>query len=232
MGQLGRHPSGEKHGRDEMKQGKHLFYAVIIILQVSILGCSSSRQFVGVLRNLTPESKLSLCKYELIAGSNTAALFGLIGAVADEIKNSHDRPYYQDLCMELNRISEDTLKLGTSFKYCPSEELTVLCDGELMPIDMIAKANNLFACVSAKSTLGIAFGWNKEIVLRTWWEITGPSGWKLEIETEAVSKDTYGTFPDVGDPGLRPVWLDLAKESVKQFQEKFYEMMKEARSMN
>ena len=40
------------------------------------------------------------------------------------------------------------------------------------------------------------------------------------------------TFPDVGDPSLKPVWLDLAKESAKQFQAKFYEMIKEGRSMN
>jgi len=227
--QLGRHASGERHGRDDMKKNHHLFSVAIVIFQLSFFGCSSSRQFVGVLRNLTPESRLSLCKYELIAGSNTAALFGIIGAVADEIKNSRDRPYYQDLCMELNRICEDTLKLSKTFEYVPAETLTTLQDGKPMPIEMIAKNNNLYACVSAKSTLGIAFGWNKEIVLRTWWEITGPSGWKLEIETEAVSKETYGTFPDVGDPSLRPVWLGLAKESVKQFQEKFYEMMKEAR---
>lgn len=215
-----------------MKKKNYLFFVIIVIFPLLIVGCSSSKQFVGVLRNLTPESKISMCKYELIGGSNTSGLFGLLGTITDQIKNNSDRPYYEQLYMELIRIYVDTLKLSSAFQYCPAEKLITLQDGKPLSIDMIAKENNLFACVSAKSGLSVATGWNKKIVLTTWWEITGPSGWKLEIETEAVSKETHGVFPDVGDPSLKPVWIDLAKESSKQFQEKFYEMMKEAKSMN
>jgi len=215
--------------RNEMKNINYLFFVIIVMFLFSIIGCGSSKQFVGDLRNLTPESKISMCRYELIGGTDSRGFFGLLGTLTEQIKNNSDRPYYQQLCLEVYRIYVDTLKLSNAYRYSPAEELKTLQDGKPMSIEMVAKENNLFACVSAKSGLSVAQGWNKNLVLTTSWEITGPSGWKLKIETEAVSKETHGVFPDVGDPSLKPVWIDMAKVSVKQFQDKFYEMMNEAR---
>ena len=51
----------------------------------------------------------------------------------------------------------------------------------------------------------------------TQWEIREQSGWRLKIKTSAISREGQGKFPDPGSPAMKPVFLELAQESVHQF---------------
>jgi hypothetical protein len=218
-----------------VKKNNYFFFAMFIILLPLFIGCSSSKQTVDVLRNLEPNGQLSLCKYELSWGSNTlltGALFGGAAAVLEEAKNQGDRPYYEVLCNDLNKIFEDSLGTYNTFKYSLSTNLVIQKDGEQKSVEEIIKDNNLFACVTAKSVLAYTGILGKKLELFTTWEITGLPGWKLELETDAVSLTTYGFQPNRGNPEYKPVWLELAKESAQQFKQKFTEMLNESRKTN
>jgi hypothetical protein len=84
-------------------------------------------------------------------------------------------------------------------------------------MDAVARGNGLHACLKATSSLLVAVGWHKKVKVATTWEMTGRSGWKMTIETEAISQESQGMFPDTADPKLKPVFLELAHESVQMF---------------
>lgn len=86
-----------------------------------------------------------------------------------------------------------------------------------MPMQAVVNGNGLHACVAAKSSLLVLVGWNKKVSVSTVWELTGRSGWKMTIETEAISQESQGMFPDTADPKLRPVFVGLARESAAKF---------------
>lgn len=175
--------------------------------------------------------RMSLCDFKLLAGSNTAAVTGLVGAIHDANKNAKDAPYYAKLQLELTNISENVLKRNEFFQYIPCKKDTNSKSGKPIPMDILAKNNEIFACVGAKESLGVAVGWKKKVFMATVWEVLNVSGYKVKIKTYSISKDKYGTFPDVGDPNLEPVWLELAKENAKQFLEKLSEIMKQDKNM-
>jgi hypothetical protein len=213
----------------------NLFFAIILALPLFIIGCSSSKQAVGVLRDLGPNGELSLCNSELSWGSNTlltAGLFGSAAAVLEDGKNQRDRPYYEVLCKDINKIFEDSLAASRTFKYSFFTTLATQKDGKQNSVKEIIKDNRLFACITTKSTLAYTGIAGKNLELFTVWEVTGPSGWKLEIETDAVTTETFGFVPDRGNPEYKPVWLELARESTRQFKNNFAEMMQEARMGN
>ena len=170
-------------------------------------------------RALGPDRSLSLCEFNLLnaAGSNTAAVLGIAGAIYDANKAQKDAPYARELTADFNGIYEGALMGAGSFPYVPKAKLAPSQDGKPMPMDALAKDNGLHACLTAKSSLLVLVGWNKKVAVGTTWELTGRSGWKMTIETEADSQETYGLGPDTADPKLKPVFIQLAHESVQKF---------------
>ena len=170
-------------------------------------------------RGLGPDRSLSLCGFDLLnaGGSGTGALLGLAGAIYDANKAQKDAPYARELTADFNGIYEGALMGAGSFPYVPRAKLTLSQDGKPMPMDALAKGNGLHACLTAKSSLLVLVGWNKKVSVATTWELTGRSGWKMTIETEAISKEAQGMGPDTADPKLKPVFIELAQESVQMF---------------
>lgn len=201
---------------------------MLLMVQLSLVSCASSgsqvasREISQPTHALGPGRTLSLCEFGLrgAAGGNTTVFFGIIGAMNDEYKRQKDMPYANELREDFIRVYEDTLKAVGIFPYLPMQKLAPLQNGKAMPLDIMAKENDLHACLSARSDLMIKMGWSKKVEVWTAWEITGQSGWKLKIETSAVSKEGQGLSPDPADPKMKPVFLQLARESVNQFLEK------------
>jgi hypothetical protein len=170
-------------------------------------------------RGLGPDRSLSLCEFNLLnaAGSGTGVLLGLAGAIYDANKAQKDAPYAKELTADFNGIYEGALMGAGSFPYMPRAKLAPSQDGKPMPMDAVAKGNGLHACLTAKSSLLVLVGWNKKVEVATTWELTGQSGWKMTIETEAISREPQGMGPDTADPKLKPVFIELAHESVQRF---------------
>jgi hypothetical protein len=181
--------------------------------------------------NSNDGKKMGLSKFILLAGSNTAAVSGVVGAVYDANKNAKDAPYYAKLEIELKSIIENLLNSNDFFQYIPSAKLTFPQSEKAVQQDELAKNNDIYACITAKSSLGVAVGWQKKVCLTTVWEIVNVAGYKLKIKTYSVSEEKQGMFPDVGDPKLEPVWVELIKENTKQFLDKFSEQMKKDKNL-
>jgi len=111
---------------------------------------------------------------------------------------------------DVERLYEETLKALGSVKYGDKDELT-LAKGKAI------QANHLCACVSAHAMLGVRVGFQKKVFIKTRWEIQGPSGCKVKMDTEVTSDETYGTFPNPADPKLKPVFLELARQTADEF---------------
>lgn len=170
-------------------------------------------------RALGPDRSLSLCEFDLLnaGGSGTAALLGLAGAIYDANKAQKDAPYAVELAAGFSGIYEGALMGAGSFPYVLRAKLAHPQYGKSMPMDALAKGNGLHACLKARSSLLVLVGWNKKVSVATTWELTGRSGWKMTIETEAISREPHGIGPDTADPKLKPVFLELAQESVHMF---------------
>jgi hypothetical protein len=169
--------------------------------------------------------KMSLCTFDLIAGSNTAPLLGGVGAIYDAEKNANDRPYILELRTELINVSEEVLNEDSIFQYIPIRKLTYPNSDKKFKIDTLAKNNDLFICLSVQSSFGVCVGMQKKVNMTTIWKILCSSGYKAKIKTYSISKETHGVFPDPGDPKLKPVWLDLEKENANQFIEQFNKLV-------
>jgi hypothetical protein len=178
---------------------------------------------VALIANL---KKMSLCTFELQAGSGTAAVGGIIGAAYDVKKNANDRPYYEILQAELVSTIEEMFKSTNIIEYIASEKLTNNQAEKTISLDVMAKDNGLFSCLSARSALGVSIGWKKKVNMTTFWELMTSTGYKIKIKTYSVSKEAQGMFPDVGDPNLKSVWLDLQKENTNQFLDELSKKMK------
>jgi hypothetical protein len=170
-------------------------------------------------RMLRPDRPLSLCEFNLLnaAGSGSSAMLGLVGAIYDANKAQKDAPYATALAAEFSGIYEGVLTGAGTFPYLPRAKLAQSPDGKPMPMEAVVNGNGLHACVAAKSSLLVLVGWSKKVSVSTVWELTGRSGWKMTIETEAISQEAQGVFPDTADPKLRPVFVGLARESVAMF---------------
>ena len=170
-------------------------------------------------RALGPDRSLSLCEFDLLnaGGSGTAPLLGLAGAIYDANKAQKDAPYAVELAAGFSGVYEGALMGAGSFPYVLRAKLAHPQYGKSMPMDALAKGNGLHVCLKARSSLLVLVGWNKKVSVATTWELTGRSGWKMTIETEAISREPQGMGPDTADPKLKPVFLELAQESVRMF---------------
>lgn len=179
----------------------------------------------------TTLKKMSLCYYDLLAGSNSAAVLGVAGAIYDANKNNKDRSYFDSLRTELLHVAEVVLKNNMVIQSIPAENLTYPQTDKPLPADVLAKDNDIFACLSVKTSLGVAFGMDKKVNMLTVWEITNSTGNKVKIKTISESRHGQGVFPDTGNPELLPVWIDLAKKNGKQFIEQLTVIMKKDKNM-
>lgn len=200
-----------------------ILFASIINAQTDTIKNSTSRDSSEIKMK---SQSMGLCTFDLLAGSNTAAITGLIGAIYDANKNNKDRPYYETLRDGLIEITDEVLKGSTLFQYIPAKKLRYEQTDKPQHLDTLARSNGLFVCLSAKSGLGICVGWNKKVNITTIWEVVTQSGYKVKIKTYSASQDTYGKFPDTGDPALKPVWIELQKENTGQFLEELEKTIK------
>lgn len=166
------------------------------------------------------EKKLCLCAFELSGTSKAGNIGGFIGgAVGGAVGGaSNAGSYYQELSGEMQQIFEAGLARSTFFQYINRKELVAPTDGKNLAGTI--NGNRLYGCLRAKSFCAAKAGFAKRVVLATHWELVGAGGRKLKIDTSAVSSDTYGKFPNGADPKLKPVFLELARQSVNQFIEK------------
>jgi formylglycine-generating enzyme required for sulfatase activity len=202
-----------------------------MLLLASVVGGSAwgKTDDTTVLRDLGPGKKISICDFRLrgAAGGGIPPAFLGLGGAAVKDKTS---AYSQELSAEFLHIYEEALSQARAFQLSPCEGLVCAKNGNPLTLGEAARENGLFACVKVESILGVGLGFKKKVNVKTTWQITGPSGWMLEIETEAKPEDTQGTFPDTTDPRLKPVFLQLARESARQFLDKLGSMMKTAGS--
>jgi hypothetical protein len=183
---------------------------------------------VQALRELGPDKKVGICDFRLrgaARGGIPPAFLGIWGALKKDPKAT---PYSEELGAGFMKIYEDVLAKAGAFQLSPSEALATAATEKPQTLSDAAKENGLFACVKAESLLGVALGWKKKVNVTTEWELIGPSGWEIKIKTKATSNETQGMSPDTADPNLKPVFLQLARDSVHQFLEKLGESMKKA----
>jgi ankyrin repeat protein len=183
--------------------------------------------------DLGSEKKLSLCafRFPIADAAGILPAPGLLGAIStamDVAAANATAPYRVQLRTDFQRIYEDALKGVPSFQYTSNEKLTVKKDGKQLSLSDAVKENQLCACVRAETFLSSHSGFKKKVFVKTRWEILGSSGCKLRIDTEATSKEAYGVMPYPLDPKLKPVFLELARETAEQFSAKFPKLMKES----
>lgn len=140
-------------------------------------------------------------------------------------------PYFETLRRDLIAVTDETLRGFSVVQAVPVEKLIQGPSPKPLTMPELAKLNGLFACVSAKTALVVTFGWNKKLNMQITWTVFSSSGREWEIKTESTSKDTYGKFPDVADPNLKPVWIGLARENTKQFLDRLADVMKDDKNM-
>jgi len=182
-----------------------------------------------------PEGKkISLCNFELntsSATSSVSAISPLAGAIYATARDPHDRPYFERLKDTLIQITESMLKEAMIFQYIPKEKIQTNPSETRVTPDVVAKNNDLFACLSVTAALACKMGWKKKIVIYTQWQIRCSSKYKVKIATSDVSKDAKAVFVDISDPKYLPDWIELIKANTRQFLEKISVLMKKDKNM-
>lgn len=175
--------------------------------------------------------KMSLCTYQLMVGNSNVGIAWTISEIYDASKKGNDASYYSVLQDSLISIAERSLNENRDIQYIPSIQIKKEKSEKPVTPDIVAKNNDLFACISAQSGLAAVMGWKKKGVLRTTWTVKCSSGYKVKIITSAESKERLAVFVDTADPKYEPVWLELQKESMKQFLDKLTSIMKKDKKM-
>ena len=199
-----------------------------LVLLASAAWASSGDE--TALRDLGPGKKLCICGFHLRGAARGEIPPAFLGVWGARKKEPNATPYSEELSADFLRVYEQVLVKAGAFELSPSDGLRAGKGQEARALDAAARDNGLFACVSADSVLGVAMGWQKRVNVITEWLLTGPSGWEIRIKTKAASEQAQGMFPDTTDPALKPVFLQLARESARQFLEQLGAMMKESGS--
>ena len=178
-----------------------------------------------VLRDLGPEKTLGVCSVQVAPKPLSG---GIVDALIDAARLN--RAYAEEITASFRGIFEKALAGAGGFQLLPATRLVSETNGKpLNPVDC-ARANALFACVKSESGFGVKAGFSKPVKVKTYWQLVGPSGWTVELETEVVSEETFGVSPDTQDPSLKPVFLRLARHTVRLFLEKLNKIMEAAGS--
>jgi hypothetical protein len=197
-------------------------FVVLFLIQFLFLPCAGiATEDMKAFRDLCPEKKVGICSFELIgadADKNARVQwFSFIGAAVNAALADQHSPYSQELTREFHQIYEEALGKSGFFQLSPAKNLIFLQDGKPLSVNDIANKNNLYSCVKAVSFMGIRIGFNKRVQVSTKWELTKPTGEKVEFTSEAISEDAHGVFVDPTDPKLKPVFLELARQNAQQF---------------
>ena len=121
-------------------------------------------------------------------------------------------------------LYEEALIGSGCFSYLPMEKMVLEQNNKPMITDEIIVENNLNACITVKTGMSAVTGWKKKVQVVSEWRVRGRDDWKVLIITKAISEKTYGMFPGPDNPELQPIFLELAKENVKQFLKQLVEM--------
>lgn len=136
--------------------------------------------------------------------------------------------YSQEMANEFLSIFEGALGNTGAFQVRPSSQLIGMKNGAPLTMAEFARENGLFASVNADAAITVALGWKKKLNMKTEWLITTPLGAEIEISTKVSSREAQGMFPDSGDPKLKPVLLQMARDTARQFLDKLSELMKKS----
>ena len=223
-----------------MRRGTRVAIAVGLTLATAAWVGVSDARAQQVLRDLGPDKTLGVCAFGLwgadAAKMQRAALGGAFGGIVGAIiastgKAAHeDSPYSLEVMRDFRTIFEQAFAATGAFQVRPSERLVVGKDGKPLALGDAARANALFACVKAQSSLAATFGFQKKVRLTTLWQLAGASGWEVPIKTEVDSEDTQGMKPDTADPAMKPLLLQLARRTAAQFLEKLNALLVKAGS--
>jgi hypothetical protein len=121
------------------------------------------------------------------------------------------------------RVYQYALSHSRAFSIIPKGRLAQGERGDAATPEAMAQMNRLSACIQASVVPSISIGFSKHVVLTTKWHVVGPQGWKLDIETQAKPPDNQGMFPNVADPKMEPLLLQLAWDNANQFAQKLAE---------
>jgi len=190
---------------------------------------NQSQPPVGNQSQPTEGKKISLCGFYLDYSSNTSsvsAISPVAGAIYATSRDSHDRPYFERLKDTLSQIIESMLNEATIFRYIQNGKLQTVPSGTIVTPEVVAKNNDLFACLNVKSALACKMGWKKKLVTYTLWQIRCTSKYKVKISTTAYSQDRKAVFVDISDPKYLPDWIEMQKDNTRQFIEKLTALMK------
>ena len=75
--------------------------------------------------------------------------------------------------------------------YIPSGKLEFINSDKQISFDTLEKKNNLYACLSVKTGIGVCTGWKKKVRMLLIWKIITSKGYTVKIKTDCISKDKY-----------------------------------------
>jgi hypothetical protein len=178
---------------------KPLLWLVLLVAHASVLFGQNPEPSS---RDPGTDRKLSLCAFRFSGARNPSPsipFVGLTGIIIDALDAKTVSPYSQEIGKEFQRIYEEALGAIDAFHYTGIDKLTVTKEGKKLSLSEAITENQLCACVRISTGMGIKVGFKKKVFITTKWEILGASGCKLKIETEAVSKEAQGTFPEINE---------------------------------
>jgi len=179
-------------------------------------------------RDAGAEKKLCLCMFHLSGTSKRGNVGGFIGGVAGGAIAGSTGSYYEEISTEVQKAYATALAESGMFQQPGGDKPIAMENGKALPLSDAAAKNHLTACVSAKTYWAARMGWNKRAAVATKWEVVGAGKCKFKLSTTASSEETHGVFPNGADPELKPVYLALAKDDVKQFLEALPKAMSKA----
>ena len=172
------------------------------------------------------EKKLCLCTFHLSGTSKRGNVGSFVGGITGAVIAGNASAYYDSISLEVQKIYETALAESGIFAQSGAGKLAPKEDGKALA-DTAVK-NKFTACVSAKIFWAARMGWNKRAAVATKWEGVGAGKCKFKVSTMASSEETHGMFPNGADPALKPVYLALARDDVKQFLEALPKAMSKA----
>jgi len=179
-------------------------------------------------RDAGAEKKLCLCTFHVSGTSKRGNIGGFVGGIAGGAIASSTGSYYDSIRAEVQKVYETALAESGVFQQPGDGKLIAMENGKDVSLADAATKNKLKACVSAKTYWAARMGWNKRAAVATKWEVVGAGKCKFKVSTTASSDETHGMFPNGADPALKPVYLALAKDDVKQFLEALPKAMTKA----
>ena len=136
-----------------------------------------------------------------------------------KLGSSRSEKYFEQITPEVMRSYEKEIDQSGRYKMVSSDDMAGSVhpgDGKHLLLAELAQSNHLYACLSVNPTWLNKMGWEKELAIRTTWEVVGPNGCRVKFQTSVSSEQTYGKFPYGSDPKLQSAYLDLSAQDARQ----------------